>query len=104
MAALVCMARQCSYNNAQKCCKGDIMVGGKNACKSDETCCESFRGAEKDHFSNAMSHPCDTICIDCEAEKCVHNSNYKCHAQNVSIEGSQACQCKETACGTFKEK
>lgn len=104
MAALKCEAKKCGYNENAYCCKGDIMVGGKHACKEDDTCCESFRNQEEDHFTSAMEHPCKTISIDCEAVKCVYNSNYKCNADSVSIKGNQACDCRETACGTFREK
>ena len=51
----------------------------------------------------AMPH-CDiTISIDCEAEKCMYNSNYKCTASHVDIRGCHACDCRETACDTFRE-
>ena len=42
MAELKCTAVNCTYNKEKLCSKGDIMVGGKHACKMDETCCESF--------------------------------------------------------------
>jgi hypothetical protein len=51
-----------------------------------------------------LEHPCKTISIDCEAVKCVYNSNYKCHAEHVDIKGCGACDCRETACATFKER
>jgi hypothetical protein len=104
MATLACNAKNCAYNEESKCCKGDIMVGGKNACACDETCCESFRDEGTEHFSSALNHPCQTISIDCEATNCVHNTNYKCHAENVKIEGTKASKYKDTACGTFKER
>lgn len=102
MASLICMAKQCAYNEENKCCKGDIMVGGKHANRSDDTNCESFRNDLQDHFTNSTKHPCNTISIDCEATKCVYNTGYKCHAKRVAIEGTSACDCKETACGTFE--
>lgn len=104
MAALECSAKECAYNEDCKCCKGDIMVGGQHACKCGDTCCESFRSETMDHFSSALDHPCSTISIDCEVTNCMHNSNYKCHAQQVKIEGNRATNCKDTACGTFQEK
>ena len=51
-----------------------------------------------------MTHPSKTISIDCEAVKCVYNSNYKCHADHVDIKGCGACDCKGTVCATFSEK
>ena len=57
------------------------MVGGMRADRCDDTCCESFRQEREDQASNSFNdHPCQTISIDCEAVKCVYNTNYKCHA------------------------
>lgn len=81
------------------------MVGGTNACTCDDTCCESFRNGDRETATNSMnSHPTQTIRIDCEATKCVYNTNYKCHAEHVDIKGCGACDCRETACATFKER
>lgn len=106
MAELQCKVENCTYNKETYCCKGDIMVGGKNACQEDETCCESFAQQKEgsDSFTSSISHPSKTISIDCEAVKCVHNSNYKCVADHVDIKGCGACDCRETSCATFKEK
>lgn len=106
MADLKCAVENCNYNKEHLCSKGDIMVGGKHADCCDDTCCESFiQGKENgDSFTSSMSHPCRTISIDCEAAKCVYNSNYKCVADHVDIKGCGACDCKETACATFQEK
>jgi len=104
MANLNCSVRNCTYNKDENCCKGDIMVGGKHACREDETCCESFRDAKNDRYTSSLEHPCKTISIDCEAVKCVYNSNYKCIAEHVDIMGAGADESRETACATFKEK
>lgn len=104
MAALECSAKNCTYNDDCKCCKGDIMVGGKHACTCSDTCCESFRTESSAHFSSALEHPCQTISIDCEATNCMYNTNYKCYADSVKIEGAGAGKSKETACGTFRER
>ena len=103
MAELKCTVESCTYNKEKLCSKGDIMVGGKNATREDDTCCESFRERKGDSIANEMN-PCRTISIDCEAVKCVYNSNYKCHADHVDIKGQGACDSRETACATFKEK
>ncbi|MGN1146060.1 MAG: DUF1540 domain-containing protein, partial [Acetatifactor sp.] len=42
MADLKCAVTNCTYNDDCYCCKGDIMVGGKHACRHEDTCCESF--------------------------------------------------------------
>ena len=82
------------------------MVGGKEACKSEETCCESFLQGREGHesFKSALNHPSKVISIDCEAVKCVYNSNYKCVAEHVDITGRGAADCRETACATFTER
>lgn len=106
MADLRCGVENCTYNEECLCCKGDIMVGGKSACDCNETCCESFAQRREcyDAFTSSLSHPSKTISIDCEAVKCIYNSNYKCHAEHVDIKGCGACDCKETACATFTER
>ncbi len=106
MADLKCTVTNCTYNDDYLCCKGDICVGGKQACKVEDTCCESFAREREgmDAFTSSLSHPSPTISIDCEAVKCVHNSNYKCVADHVDIKGCGACDCGETACATFKDK
>ena len=58
------------------------MVGGKHACDCDGTCCEKLCAEERgrrifQQFPVSSSH---TISIDCEAVKCIYNSNYKCVA------------------------
>ncbi len=103
MAELKCGVTNCTYNSDRCCCKGDIMVGGSEACKQDDTCCESFREESGNRATNSMN-PCRTISIDCDAVKCIHNNNYKCHADHVDIKGCGACDCRETACATFQER
>ena len=105
MADLKCSALNCTYNKEKYCCKGDIMVGGKHATRKDDTCCESFReGSNRETLTNSTAHPSKTISIDCEAVKCVYNSDYKCRAEKVKISGSHAGTSRETVCATFKEK
>lgn len=104
MAELKCSVENCSYNKENLCSKGDIMVGGKQACDSEGTCCESFTERRDGAFTSAMEHPSRTISIDCEAVKCVYNSDYKCVADHVDIKGCGACNCRETNCATFSER
>lgn len=103
MADLKCGVENCSYNADRCCCKGDIMVGGRHAKNEADTCCESFVNKTADNASNAC-HPQRTISIDCEASKCVYNSDYKCTADHVDIRGNNACDCDATNCATFKER
>lgn len=106
MAELKCGAVNCTYNEDHYCCKGDIMVGGKHAACTEDTCCESFtqRKEGNDVYTSSLSHPSKTISIDCEAVKCIYNSNYKCVAKHVDIAGCGADTSRETACATFKER
>lgn len=106
MADLKCTVENCTYNKEHLCSKGDIMVGGKHADTTEDTCCESFAQKREgmDAYTSALEHPSRTISIDCEAVKCMYNSNYKCVAEHVDIKGAGAADCRETACATFKEK
>ena len=104
MADLRCSVENCGYNKDMLCSKGDINVGGKGACVPDDTCCESFREAREDAYKSSLCHPGSMISIDCEATNCVYNEDYKCRAEHVDMKGCGACDCKETACATFKEK
>lgn len=106
MSELRCGAENCVYNFDRLCGKGEICVGGKHAGQSDDTCCESF-ACHRDgmsSFTSSISHPSETISIDCEAEKCIYNHEYKCTANHVDIRGIAAKGCRETSCGTFREK
>lgn len=105
MAELQCRVENCTYNQETFCCKGDIMVGGKEADHDDDTCCESFaqRREGYDSYTSGLSRPSKTISIDCEAEKCIYNSNCRCVADHVDIKGCGASDCMETACATFQE-
>ncbi|MBD5460263.1 MAG: DUF1540 domain-containing protein [Lachnospiraceae bacterium] len=106
MADLKCAVENCTYNKECLCSKGDIMVGGRHACCTDETCCDSFTQRREgiDSYTSALDHPSRTISIDCEAKNCVYNNNYKCVADHVDIRGCGACDCRETACATFQER
>lgn len=106
MASLSCSANHCTYNSEKLCCKGDIMVGGKEACCKSETCCESFAVKREgaDAYKSATVHPSKVISVDCEAAKCIYNSNYKCVAEHVDIKGEGVNESRETACMTFQEK
>jgi hypothetical protein len=104
MSELTCGVSNCTYNKDECCCKGDIMVGGKHACDCDNTCCESFHKRNGDSYTSAVSHPSQNISIDCEAVKCIYNTDYRCKAEHVDIKGNGAGTSRETLCSTFKER
>ncbi|WP_296117450.1 DUF1540 domain-containing protein [uncultured Eubacterium sp.] len=101
MTQLDCSVTSCLYNQDHYCAKEDITVGGSNAKKASDTCCESFRG-KNGSASNSVSQASSTVDIDCEASSCVHNRDCKCCAESIGIGGgSQACTCRETECADF---
>lgn len=104
MPVLNCEAVNCIYNKEELCSKGDIMVGGKQAEKSAETCCESFKEIADGSMSNSTGSGCATIHVDCKALECSFNKDEKCSAGAIDIEGTQANEAKETDCGTFRNK
>ena len=78
MTQLDCSVTSCLYNQDHYCAKEDITVGGSNAKKASDTCCESFK------------------------ERSGAPSNSKCCADSVGIGGgADACQCQDTECGDF---
>ncbi|HIY60140.1 MAG TPA: DUF1540 domain-containing protein [Candidatus Eisenbergiella pullistercoris] len=103
MAELKCAVDSCTYNSDRLCCKGDILVGGKNARKEQDTCCESFQKRKEGQASNSMN-PTGMISIDCQAVKCVYNTDHRCSAERVDIRGCGADNCRETICATFRER
>lgn len=103
MTELKCKAENCSYNDHELCKKGDIHVGGKHACVSNETNCDSFTEKCNCEFSESLT-PDAKATIACEAEKCTYNKNEKCTAGHVDIQGKNADIPSETTCGTFREK
>lgn len=104
MAELSCDMTKCTYNKDSLCCKGDIMVGGREADHKDRTSCESYRERRGDSYTNAAEHPKMTISIDCEAVKCKYNTNYRCSAEHVDIKRNSTGAGKDTLCATFVEK
>ena len=105
MSDLKCSVENCVYNKDCLCSKGDIMVGNKHADRKSDTCCESFREAgESNAFTSAISHPTSNISIDCEATKCIYNTDYKCYAEHVDIKGCGASDCGGKNFATFKTK
>ena len=101
MTQLNCSVTSCLYNQDHYCSKDDITVGGSNAKRTSDTCCESFR-ERNGSVCNSTGQPSSTVDIDCEATSCVHNCGCKCCADSIGIGGgSQACHCKDTECADF---
>lgn len=103
MPVLSCAATTCIYNKDELCSKGEIKVAGDDARHPDDTCCASFV-ERSDSMSNSAGGGCGCTTIDicCEACKCTFNDHEKCTAREIGIEGSNACSCEETECGSFR--
>lgn len=104
MPELNCMVTNCYYNKERLCCRGAINVEGDTAEVKDATACGSFRERSSDSFSNSCKceePPENRSDIDCSAEKCTYNTNCKCHAPNVEIQGQNATCTTETMCASF---
>lgn len=103
MTILNCAATTCIYNEKMLCSRGEIEVMGEQARQSRETCCGSFRDRETADITDSSSEHCgcERIQIDCKARQCTYNDQCRCTAAAIDIEGSNACQCQDTACGTF---
>ena len=105
MTNLSCNASTCTHNADKCCCLSGIDVKGANACTCDETCCGSFDNKKENGSArNAAASPKLNLTIQCAAHNCVYNEDCHCHADEVCICGSAACDCEETCCGTFKAK
>lgn len=101
MTVLDCSVTGCIYNTDRCCCKGDIMVGGKEAKSNAETCCESFKERGAQGASNVEKHVSKPIDVACEACNCKFNKDKKCSAEHIGIAGGDACEARETECASF---
>lgn len=104
MTDLSCKAENCCYNKEECCTKGDIHVGGKNACDCSETNCDSFADKCKTEFASSLCPEPGTTKVSCEAVNCMYNTDAACTAPHVNIQGRNAGYPKETTCSTFREK
>lgn len=104
MTNLDCSVASCLYNQSQCCCKGDIRVEGKDADSPQGTCCGSFREKKGDSYTNVAGDPSRSVHVACDAVNCVYNADYKCSADTIGISGSNACDCKQTECASFRKQ
>ncbi len=101
MPELKCTVQTCLHNNNFYCNLDGIVVGGNQARRAEETCCDSFEERKGDSDSNVTGEASAISNIDCKAVECQYNENCACHAGKISVEGSRACQCEQTECATF---
>ena len=103
MPELKCTVQTCTHNKNFYCDLDRSVVGGSDATRAKETCCDSFE-ERKDSYSNSSDitgNASPLSDIDCKATECVYNKECACHAGKISVEGSNACQCGQTECATF---
>lgn len=104
MTRLDCSVVKCIYNADNQCGKGDIMVDGKTAVTSRDTCCSSFKEKKEGCGCNSAGHPKDNIKVDCKATNCIYNKDCECSANHIGIAGREACVCTDTECASFNCK
>lgn len=101
MTFLDCTVTGCVYNADKCCCKGDIQVEGKEAKKTEETCCGSFKERGENGSNSMTGEKSKEIDVCCQACNCKFNEAKKCSANHIGIAGGNACTCGETECASF---
>ncbi|MEG0590282.1 MAG: DUF1540 domain-containing protein, partial [Lachnospiraceae bacterium] len=96
-----CTVQTCAHNNQRYCDLDTIQVDGNAAKQSCETSCGSFVERKGDSYSNTTKEVSPCSDIDCKATDCTYNDACQCHAGEINVEGSNACQCGQTECTTF---
>ena len=109
MNKLKCSVTTCRHNENQLCDLQKIQVDGPAAHESCDTCCISYAERTKGaHNMNSCNNSTasESTEILCSAEHCTYNSNRKCQADNVKVEGCCADPCivSETECATFRPR
>lgn len=102
MPELKCTVQTCVHNKNFYCDLDKIQVGGNSAKQAAETSCDSFEERKGSCCSNVTKEASAKSEIDCKAQGCMYNDNCKCNAGKISVEGSNACNCDQTECATFK--
>lgn len=103
MTQLKCHVIHCSSNQNQCCCRPDIKVDGPKACRSEETCCDSYTCIPEGTTNNVgYRQPNTHMPIACTARNCTYNAEGKCTASSIRMDGSQAREKGQTACATFE--
>lgn len=104
MPELRCTVQTCVHNKQFLCDLDNIQVGGSEATKARDTCCDSFHERKGDTYTNVTEKASYITGIDCKAVECMYNKNHECHAGKISVEGSDAHHHEATECATFEYK
>ncbi len=105
MTDLKCSVTSCASNTNSLCRLNSINVEGESAERKDETCCSSF-SPESSSMTNSISfgNARPETEIRCSAYECQYNSDTKCSASYISVQGDHASDSEETRCETFKKR
>ena len=103
MPELRCGVITCAHNDQSLCRLDEIEVVGSSAKTTEQTSCGSFVEKKEENYSNSTKEPSPKSDIVCHACDCKYNDDLKCHAGEIYVAGSDACDCKETECSTFKK-
>lgn len=99
-----CTVTNCMHNSERCCCKSTILVDGAQAEKKESTSCASFDMKHGDSYKNSFETPDKKLKIECNAVKCVYNSNHYCTADQVDISKTSSDNAYSTQCSTFRTK
>ena len=106
MTNLKCSVKSCANNESNCCCRPDIKVDGKNACKCSETCCSDYvKQSVTDRMFSATNStgyntPSQYLSVACDAKNCVFNDAHRCSADTITVKnGSDG-----TECSSFVER
>ncbi len=104
MSRISCNVHTCAHNVQNGCDLNHVSIGGMDAKKSGQTCCDSFT----ERTSSAQNAVCGCGCgeneIACKAEKCYYNEHGCCSALSVDVNGIGATEKNRTECETFVRK
>lgn len=107
MTNLKCSAIHCFYNKEKLCCLETIQVNGVTATNQDATECGSFKENTREVYTNCAcgaQNANRSLEIECNAKKCVYNTNCRCSAPAIDIAGESAVKSCDTECATFQCK
>ncbi|WMJ78132.1 MULTISPECIES: DUF1540 domain-containing protein [unclassified Sedimentibacter] len=102
MAHIVCTVSNCYFNKREGCTAPNLNVDGEKANESRFTCCETFI-EQKPGVRSSVHEPKSETDIMCKAGNCVYNTNERCEASRVVVNGKNAQHSEETCCSTFKD-
>lgn len=104
MTKLDCTVKSCLHNSENCCCKNAIIVEGSDAKDSQDTCCGSFDENKDGAFHNMFKTPESKLEVDCEAVKCIYNTDHHCSAEHIGIAGDGAKTSEHTECASFQAR